>query len=786
MDGSFLDARSLPLSLQDFDPRTAFFTAVFHLAFLFVGFLLYYNVLLLRPYLTPLFWAFLTSALLSPIKKVLVETILAAFQSEKDVVHERDLDCSDSDGGNPRQKQKQKQRHGSTLTHKLSQEKDAETETDKEKDSTFQSLSRSRRRNSHSGSKSKSNLNTSQAQTQSQTQSQTHDLSQGHVQEPTIDSRSDGCCDDSGKGQEQATVTMSSYRLLIRKVSIAIALVFSSSMLWFYMLSRGDSVQMASIQDMIDRQEIERERSILAVQAGTGTSGLLYHIYLQLLRSRGVHQHQKSTLHQSRGNLKPRKVSQGTLFFNTLVAFTVLHVIYLNMHTDDYAQAAFFVGIPILAWHAIVSVWRQIFLGQKIASAYDSAINVLNERTSQRNRAEWIDYLVTRALIVVVIILLVLGSIFFSVVMFEEGSAAVQIARQQVSSWGVPNITFDDRVVNDTIASIDSAIQNYAGSPEIYEVYKFLVAAVEQMRSRKSAPQLQNNLPQVADLLRNPWSIATLITDQERLASLREEVQFLVFHTMNIQSSMWNTLNSFLTFLKTSALIFFRSFLTLSSNIFVVVVAGMVYLSALLYLLDGDDPVGFISKLIPGSPEMQRHTESALRQAIQGIFIVTFKIAAFHSLVTWNLCNLFDAPFVYIPTAAASMLAVLGYSYTNGLLVSLQVFLVRGGWISILPGAIHVVISMVVDQALYYEIPSAHPFIVGISIFTGLYNFGLQGVIIGPILVCLVVITYDLYSSFLRIYGTVHRVKKPRSKSSTRSTKEDSQEPSANDESLSA
>jgi hypothetical protein len=51
-----------------------------------------------------------------------------------------------------------------------------------------------------------------------------------------------------------------------------------------------------------------------------------------------------------------------------------------------------------------------------------------------------------------------------------------------------------------------------------------------------------------------------------------------------------------------------------------------------------------------------------------------------------------------------------------------------------------------VDTALYNEIPNSHPWITGWSVIMGLFAFGLEGVLIGPILVILTSLLYGLVS----------------------------------------
>ena len=54
-----------------------------------------------------------------------------------------------------------------------------------------------------------------------------------------------------------------------------------------------------------------------------------------------------------------------------------------------------------------------------------------------------------------------------------------------------------------------------------------------------------------------------------------------------------------------------------------------------------------------------------------------------------------------------------------------------------------------IDTIIYSEIPNAHPYLVGLSLISGVYAFELQGVVLGPTLLTIPVILYSLYAEFI-------------------------------------
>ena len=55
----------------------------------------------------------------------------------------------------------------------------------------------------------------------------------------------------------------------------------------------------------------------------------------------------------------------------------------------------------------------------------------------------------------------------------------------------------------------------------------------------------------------------------------------------------------------------------------------------------------------------------------------------------------------------------------------------------------HVLLSYVDNEIYKQNLQFLHPFVTGLAAFMGLYAFGLQGIIIGPLLVTIIKFTYQ-------------------------------------------
>lgn len=57
---------------------------------------------------------------------------------------------------------------------------------------------------------------------------------------------------------------------------------------------------------------------------------------------------------------------------------------------------------------------------------------------------------------------------------------------------------------------------------------------------------------------------------------------------------------------------------------------------------------------------------------------------------------------------------------------------------------IYILISNAVFTDIYQKNIDVHPYITGLSVFLGIYTFGIKGIIYGPLLVCGILIIYEI------------------------------------------
>lgn len=123
-------------------------------------------------------------------------------------------------------------------------------------------------------------------------------------------------------------------------------------------------------------------------------------------------------------------------------------------------------------------------------------------------------------------------------------------------------------------------------------------------------------------------------------------------------------------------------------------------------------------------------------------------MAVFYGLYTYFVHSLFDLNIVFVPSMAATVFAAIPIMppYIVAIFGIVELWLVRG------EGAAALVFTvasfapvMFADATFYREVKGSHPYVTGLAIIGGMYWLGLQGAIIGPIVLCLCLVLVNVY-----------------------------------------
>nr|XP_049704548.1 transmembrane protein 245 isoform X2 [Helicoverpa armigera] len=221
-----------------------------------------------------------------------------------------------------------------------------------------------------------------------------------------------------------------------------------------------------------------------------------------------------------------------------------------------------------------------------------------------------------------------------------------------------------------------------------------------------------------------------------------------------IATSIWAPLASNVSLLAGSLGAFTSLLLCGGSALINMFINLVVFFTTLFYLLASSNalykPVEAITQM---QPNFGPRLGIALSVAINQVFRASFKMALFYGLWTWLVHNLFGAKVVYLPSVLAAVLGAAPFlgPYLAGIPAALDVWLQGRPMASLLLLIAQAAPIAFLDAAVYAEIKDGgHPYVTGLAIAGGIFYLGPEGAILGPLLLCCIMVVLNLSSTFLR------------------------------------
>ncbi|XP_045122955.1 transmembrane protein 245-like isoform X5 [Portunus trituberculatus] len=397
-----------------------------------------------------------------------------------------------------------------------------------------------------------------------------------------------------------------------------------------------------------------------------------------------------------------------------------------------------------------------------------------------------VDALVTLFVILTVIFFAVTASIYLAVQIQGESMALISLGSQVINSTVVNNPQFLALLPEGLGEVVTSALdEGYLyGRQWIATMVRGMLGETDDVK----AEQLEKQVVELWDRVYQAWVVAhpqavspgPVVTSEAvamsfdslmeglkhspgvSLSLVSEVVGDNLGTVMSVLESVWGLLLGNLS-LAISALTAVASLLLGGSlSILNALISVVVFMSSLFYVLSASGsvykPVAVIVNLAPGQ---MTHLGKAVEDAVNGVFIASLKMGAFYGMWTWLLHSLFSVNIVYIPSVLGAVFGAVPLvgTYWAAFPGALELFWHRESpWLAGFLLVAQLLPMSCVDTAIYADIKGgSHPYLTGLAIAGGVFYWGVQGAILGPLLLCILKVATNMYSTLIQSPADITR-----------------------------